>query len=329
MTDLSTTYMGLALKNPIIVGSSDLTMSVDRVRECEEAGAGAVVLKSLFEEQIENEIRQARNQTSFPDNHTEAHDYIRQTALHLSEDKYLRLIREAKRTVSIPVIASLNCIRPDWWTNYATKMEEAGADGIELNIAIMPTYLMQTAAQVETNYVRIVESVREKVSLPISVKIGPYFTSLPHTARALRNAGAEVLVLFNRFSQFDIDIENMELAHRYHYSTPSEIYLSLRWVAVLATQTGCQLASATGVHDGTGVIKQLLAGAQAVHICSILMQKGLNRIAEILEELEKWMKRHNFETINDFQGRMSMELDSKPDFYQRQQYINVLAGLEP
>jgi len=328
MADLSTTYMGHALKNPIIVGSSDLTMSVNRVRECEEAGAGAVVLKSLFEEQIENEIRQARNQSSSPDNHTEADDYIRQTALYLSEDRYLRLIRESKRSVSIPVIASLNCIRPDWWTNYASRMAEAGADGIELNIAITPTYLMQTAAQVEATYVRIVESVREKVNLPISVKIGPYFSSLPHTARALRNAGADVLVLFNRFSQFDIDIENMKLAHHYHFSTPSEIHLPLRWIAVLATQSGCQLASATGIHDGTGVIKQILAGAQAVHICSVLLQNGVGWIGKMLEDLEKWMDRHGFENIDAFRGRMSMELDGKPDFYQRQQYIKVLAEVE-
>jgi dihydroorotate dehydrogenase (fumarate) len=328
MADLSTTYMGLTLKNPIIVGSSDLTMSVDGVRECERAGAGAVVLKSLFEEQIEAEIRQARNEAFSPNDHTEADDYIRQTALRLSEDKYLRLIREAKGSVSIPVIASLNCIQPDWWTSYAARMEDAGADGIELNIAIMPSYLMQTAGEVEKTYVRIVQSVRDKVSLPLSVKIGPYFSSLPHTARALRNAGADVLVLFNRFSHFDIDIEKMKLVHRYHYSSPGDIHLPLRWIAVLAAQSGCHLASSTGVHDGAGMIKQLLAGAQAVHLCSVLLQKGLGRIREMLEEIEIWMGRHGFETIDDFRGQMSMELDGKPDFYLRQQYIKVLAGAE-
>ncbi len=328
MADLSTTYMGLTLKNPIIVGSSDLTMSVDGVRECERAGAGAVVLKSLFEEQIEAEIRQARNEAFSPNDHTEADDYIRQTALRLSEDKYLRLIREAKGSVSIPVIASLNCIQPDWWTSYAARMEDAGADGIELNIAIMPSYLMQTAGEVEKTYVRIVQSVRDKVSLPLSVKIGPYFSSLPHTARALRNAGADVLVLFNRFSHFDIDIEKMKLVHRYHYSSPGDIHPPLRWIAVLAAQSGCHLASSTGVHDGAGMIKQLLAGAQAVHLCSVLLQKGLGRIREMLEEIEIWMGRHGFETIDDFRGQMSMELDGKPDFYLRQQYIKVLAGAE-
>jgi dihydroorotate dehydrogenase (fumarate) len=328
MVDLSTTYMGLALKNPVIVGSSDLTMAVERVLECEEAGAGAVVLKSLFEEQIEAEIEQASHEAISPIHHAEAHDYIRNTALHLSEEKYLRLIREAKQTVSIPVIASLNCIRPDWWTSYATRMEEAGADGIELNIAIMPTYLMQTAREVEATYLRIVESVREKVRIPIAVKIGPYFSSLPHTARALRNAGADALVLFNRFSRFDIDIEEMRLVHRYPYSAPMDIHLPLRWVAVLATQSGCQLASASGVHDGAGLIKQLLAGAQAVQVCSILLLKGLGRIREMLADLEKWMDRHAFSTIDSFRGRMSLELGGKPDFYQRQQYIKVLSGVE-
>jgi len=328
MADLSTTYMGLALKNPIIVGSSDLTMSVDRVRQCEEAGAGAVVLKSLFEEQIEDEIRLARSQVSSPDDHTEAHDYIRKTALHLSEDRYLKLIKDAKRTVSIPVIASLNCIRPDWWTSYAVKLAEAGADGIELNISIVPTYLMQTAHEIDSTYIRIVESVRNKVNLPISVKIGPYFSSLPHTARALRNAGADVLVLFNRFTQFDIDIEKINLTHRYNYSIPEDIHLPLRWIAILAGQSGCQLASATGVHDSNGVVKQLLAGAQAVHVCSVLLLNGLGRLNEMLTGLEKWMGRHNFDTIGAFRGRMSMELDEKPDFYQRQQYIKVLAGVE-
>ncbi len=328
MADLTTTYMGLSLRNPLIVGSSDLTMTVEKVKECEDAGAGAVVLKSLFEEQIEDEIRQARSEVSFPDHHTEAHDYIRKTALHLSEDRYLRLIREAKQAVSIPVIASLNCIRPDWWTSYATRMEEAGADGIELNIAIMPTYLMQTAGEIENTYLRIVERVREKVRLPISVKIGPYFSSLPHTARALRNAGADVLVLFNRFTRFDIDIEKMTMTHRYNFSAPEDIHLSLRWIAVLADQSGCQLASATGVHDGAGMIKQLLAGAQAVQVCSVLLQKGIRTLIGMLEDLDNWMVRHGFKNIQEFRGRMSLELGGKPDFYQRQQYIKVLSGLE-
>jgi dihydroorotate dehydrogenase (fumarate) len=328
MADISTSYMGIELRNPLIVGSSDLTMSVEKIRQCEEAGAGAVVLKSLFEEQLEDEVRTARRQASFPDDHAEAHDYIRNTALQLSEDRYLNLIREAKRSVTIPIIASLNCIRPDWWTSYSTRLSEAGADAIELNIAIMPTYLLQTAAEVERNYIRIVQSVREKVRLPIAVKIGPNFSSLPHTARALRKAGADSLVLFNRFTRFDIDINAMTMIHRYNFSSPEDIHTSLRWVAVLADQCGCELASATGVHDGEGVIKQLLAGAQAIQVCSVLLQKGLGVISQMTGELKKWMAHQGFHTLEDFRGRMSLELGGKPDFYQRQQYIKVLAGAE-
>jgi dihydroorotate dehydrogenase (fumarate) len=326
MTDISTTYMGLELKNPVIAASSDLTLTAEGVRKCEEAGAGAVVLKSLFEEQIEDDVREARSEVPYPGDHTEADDYIRNTALHLSEDRYLSLVRDAKRATSIPVIASLNCIRPDWWTSYAARLADAGADGLELNIAIMPTYLMQTAREIEDTYIRIVQSVREKVDLPIAVKIGPFFTSLPHTARALGKAGADALVLFNRYSLFDIDINNLELAQRYSYSSPDDIHLSLRWIAVLADQSGCQLASATGVHDGTGVIKQLLAGARAVQVCSVLLQKGLDTIGHMTADLEKWMVSHGFETVEDFRGRMSLELGGKPDSYQRQQYIKVLTG---
>ena len=328
MADLSNSYMGLDLKNPVIVASSDLTLTVDGVRKCEDAGAGAVILKSLFEEQIEDEIRKARVQTLSPNDHTEAEDYIRNTALHLSEDRYLKLIREAKSSVSIPVIGSLNCIHPDWWTSYAARMQDAGADAIELNIAIMPTWLMQTAREIEDIYVRIVESVREKVDIPIAVKIGPYFSSLPHTARALRNAGADALVLFNRYTHFDIDIEKIQLTQRYNFSSPDNIYLPLRWVAVLATQSGCQLASASGIHDGAGVIKQLLAGAQAVQVCSVLLQEGLGIIGEMLTDMEKWMGRHQFKTIDEFRGKMSMELGGKPDYYHRQQYIKVLTAVE-
>jgi dihydroorotate dehydrogenase (fumarate) len=327
MADLSITYMGLPLKNPVIVGSSGLTQSVDGVRKCEEAGAGAVVLKSLFEEQIEGDIQHAENEASLLI-HTEAHDYIHQTALRISQDKYLNLIKEAKQEVSIPVIASLNCIRSDWWTNYAVKMAEAGADAIELNIAIMPTYIMQTAGQVEALYLRIVDSVRSKVDIPLAVKIGPYFTSLPHMARALGKAGADLLVLFHRFCQFDIDIDKMSLKYGYRFSAPQDIHVPLRWIAILSSQVGCELAATAGIYSGADVIKQLLAGSQAVHVCSALYQKGLDRIGEILRDLEEWMDEYGYTTIDEFRGKMSMELEGKPEFYQRLQYIKVFSGVE-
>lgn len=327
MADLSVTYMGLSLRNPVIVSSSSLTQSVDGVRQCEEAGAGAVVLKSLFEEQVEGEILQAESESSLLA-HTEAHDYIHQTALRLSHDKYLKLIRESKKAVSIPVIASLNCIRPDWWTNYALKMAEAGADALELNIAIMPTYIMETAEQIESHYIRIVESVRSKVKLPIAVKIGPFFTSLPNVARALGKAGADAIVLFHRFCQFDIDIDKMSLSYSYRLSSPHDIHVPLRWIAILSSQVDCELAATAGIYDGSGVIKQLLAGAKACHVCSVLYQKGLERIGQMLTEVEEWMDENSYGTIGDFQGKMSMELEGKPEYYQRLQYIKVYSGAE-
>ena len=327
MADLSVTYMSLPLKNPIIVGSSSLTQSVDSIRQCEGAGAGAVVLKSLFEEQIEGDIHQAESETSLLA-HTEAHDYVHQTALQMSQDKYLRLIREAKKTVSIPVIASLNCIRADWWTSYAVKMAEAGADAIELNIAILPTYLMEKGSEVEATYIRIVESVRKKVNIPIAVKIGPYFSSLPHTSHALARAGADSLVLFHRFCQFDINIDNMNLEYGYRFSTPQDIHIPLRWIAILFTQAECELAATAGVYDGEAVIKHILAGAQVVQVCSALYQKGLSRIGDILNDLEDWMIEYGFASIDDFRGKMSMELEGKPDYYQRLQYIKVFSVVE-
>ncbi|UCF30485.1 MAG: dihydroorotate dehydrogenase-like protein [bacterium] len=327
MADLSVTYMGLPLKNPIVVGSSSLTKSLDGVRRCEDAGAGAIVLKSLFEEQIEGEIRQAEREAS-PYEHPEAFDYVRQTALHLSEDKYLRLIEDAKAAVSIPVIASLNCVSPEWWTTYASKIAKAGADAIEVNIAIMPSDLKHSAKEIEAIYARIIEGIRRRVQLPIAVKIGPYFTALPQTARSLSSAGATALVLFNRFYQLDIDIEKMHLTHGYHFSSPHEIHVPLRWIAILSALVGCELAASTGIHDGAGVIKQLLAGARVVQVCSVLYQEGLGRVGGMLSEISDWMDRHGFTVMDEFRGRMSMELSDQPEFYERLQYIRIFSGVD-
>jgi len=327
MADLSVEYMNLSLKNPLVVGSSSLTQSVEGIRRCEEAGAGAVVLKSLFEEQIMWDVHQAQKETSLLA-HTEAYDYIRQTAHQMSQDKYLGLIKEAKKAVSIPIIASLNCVTPDQWTGYAKRMEDAGADAIELNIAIMPTYLMETPKDVEDTYLRIVEDVRKKVTLPLAVKIGPYFTSMPHIAHALARAGADSLVLFHRFCQFDIDIDKMTLGYGYRFSNPQDIHVPLRWIAILATQAECELAATAGVYDGASVIKHLLAGARAVQICSALYQKGIEAMGDVLGEIEGWMTRYGYNTIDDFRGKMSMELEGKPEYYQRLQYIKVYSGVE-
>ena len=327
MTDLAVTYMGIQLKNPIIVSSSSLTNTVEKIKRCEDSGAGAVVLKSLFEEQIEAQTAEIE-EDSWPYPHPEAFDYVRQMGMRLGQDEYLKLIKDAKKAVKIPVIASLNCITPKWWNSYAAEIARAGADAIELNIAILPTDPKHSAEEIEKTYVRIVEGIRRKVDLPIAAKIGPYFTSLPQITRKLRNAGTAALVLFNRFYQLDIDIEKLELAPGYHLSSPDEIYVPLRWIAILSAQVGCELAASTGIHDGSAAIKQLLAGAQVIQICSNLYQKGMGRIKEILEELSSWMDAHGYQKIDEFRGKMSMEVSEKPEYYERLQYIKVFVGLE-
>jgi len=327
MVDLSTSYMGLKLRNPLVVAASSLTGSAAKVKRCEDAGAGAVVLKSLFEEQIEAQTSQMEEE-AWPYAHSEAYDYVRQMGLRLGQAEYLKMIEEAKRTVSIPVIASLNCVSPTAWTRFAGRIAAAGADALELNIALLASDFDRSAEEIQGAYVKIVQAIRAQVQLPIAVKLGPFFTSLPQTALALRRAGASALVLFNRFYQLDFDIERLALTPGYHLSSSDEIHLPLRWIAILSSQVGCDLAASTGVHDGAGVIKQLLAGARAVQICSALFLKGVERITTMLEELTAWMERHGYARIEEFRGKMCQEASGKPALYERLQYIKVYVGLE-
>lgn len=326
MADLKVNYMGLKLRNPIIVASSSLTGTLAKLKRCEDAGAGAVVLKSLFEEQIEVQTAQMEKEGDWA--HPEAADYLRQVGLRLNQEQYLKLVTEAKASLSIPVIASLNGVSTGGWLGYAAQLAKAGADAIELNVALLASNLEQRAADIEGAYLKIVEAVKSKVKLPISVKLGPYFTSLPQTALALRRAGASALVLFNRFYQLDFDIEKLALKPGYHLSTQDEIHQSLRWIALLSAELGCDLAASTGVHDGSGLIKQLLAGAKAVQLCSTLFLNGMDRIQAMLEELEAWMQRRGFTSIEEFRGKMSQERSADPRLYERLQYIKVYVGLE-
>jgi dihydroorotate dehydrogenase (fumarate) len=324
--DLSVSYMGLKLRNPLIVAASSLTGSMAKLKRCEESGAGAVVLKSLFEEQIEVQTAQMEREGEYA--HPEAADYLRQVGLRLNQDQYLKLVSQAKSSLSIPVIASLNGVSSRGWTGYASKLASAGADAIELNIALLASNFERSAADIEGTYQRIVQAICAQVKLPVAVKLGPYFTSLPQTALALRRAGASALVLFNRFYQLDFDIEKLALTPGYHLSSPDEIHQSLRWIALLSAELGCDLAASTGVHDGTGVVKQLLAGAKAVQLCSALFLKGMGRLEECLQQLEDWMKRHGYAAIEDFRGKMSQESSADPQLYERLQYIKVFVGLE-
>lgn len=326
MADLTVSYLGKSLPSPLIVSSSSLTRNAESIKKCADAGAGAVVLKSLFEEQVEAELghQGAATGDSF---HPETEDYLRQMGKELGPADYLKLIERAKKAVSIPIFASLNCASTSWWTAYAKQIATSGADGIELNIARMPRRRNEDGEAIEKHMVEIVQAIRSEVSLPLAVKIGPYFTSLPRVATELRKAGADALVLFNRFYQLDINIDTMKMAPGYQFSSPTELYTSLRWISILSGTIECEFSASTGVHDGQAIIKQLLAGASSVQACSVLYRKGLGEIRHMLDEVEAWMKAQGFSRVEDFRGRLSQVESDDPEAYERFQYIKALTGI--
>lgn len=326
MVDLSCEYLGLKLKNPIIAASSGLVNSLLGVKKCEEQGVGAVVLKSLFEEQILNEVNAAGADTE--DMHPEAYDYIKSITSDYSEQKYLQLIKDCKKSVDIPIIASINCTSEKGWEDFAKQVEEAGADAIELNIAIMPENIHIKSVDIHGKYYSIVEMVKNAVTIPVSVKIGPFITSLGRFAHKLENHGADGLVLFNRFYQFDIDIDNIKISGENKLSSSTEMHTSLRWVAILSGVLNCSLSASTGIHTANDAIKQLLAGADSVQLCSTLYLNGYERISVILKGIENWMKEHNYKSLNDFKGRMNRNISNFKDKYERIQYIKAIANID-
>lgn len=325
--DLSTKYMGLHLRNPLIVASCSLVNSSESVRRCADAEAGAIVLKSLFEEQIQAETEDLE-QHSWLSGHPEAFEYVSKMGMALGPRKYLKLIEKAKSEVAIPIIASLNCISPKWWTDYAKQIAGAGADALELNISVMPSDPNRSSKDIEHLYFKIFEEVKWRIEIPIAVKIGPYFTSMARMAHEFSRRGASALVLFNRFYQLDIDIEKLELSPGYRFSSPDEMNLTLRWIALLTGRVNCDLAASTGVHDGAGVIKQLLAGASTVQICSTLYLNGVEQIGRILRQMETWMKKHGFDSLDQIRGKLSQMQSDRPELYERLQYIKALVGIE-
>jgi dihydroorotate dehydrogenase (fumarate) len=327
VADLSTTYMGLKLENPLLVASSSISKTIDGVIDSEKAGAGAIVIKSLFEEQVQAEIDDIeRSSETF--RHPEAIEYVERMGVALGPTEYLKLIGEAKKRVAIPVIASLNCVSTKVWMNYARRLVDAGADALELNISLMPSDPKQAGADIEKVYYDITEMVKKSVNVPVAVKLAPYFTSMANMARMLERRGADALVLFNRLYQLDIDIEKLDLAPGYKFSSPGEINVPLRWISLLAGRIEIDIAASTGVHDAAGVIKDLLAGAAVVQLCSTLYINGLDSIGLIRSELERWMDRHGFGSIGDFRGKLSQSESDNPESYERLQYIKALVGIE-
>jgi dihydroorotate dehydrogenase (fumarate) len=329
MANLATSYMGLNLRNPIIVGSSGLTSSVENVKELEENGAGAVVLKSLFEEQIRFEINKTMKQAESHDSYyPEAQDYITNYSRDHHIDNYLKLISDCKNAVSIPITASINCVSAEEWTAFAKRIEEAGADALELNIFILPADPNLSGEQNEQVYFDIIDQVKKQVNIPIALKISYHFSGLAKTALKLSWAGAKGMVLFNRFYAPDINVDNLKVVPSNVFSTPEEISISLRWVAMLSDRLYCDIAASTGVHDGKGVVKQLLAGAKAVQIASTLYKNGFGRIGEMLKYLENWMDKHGYKTTEEFTGKLSLKKAENPAAWERVQFMKHFAGIE-
>jgi len=324
MIDLSTSFAGLSMKSPIIVSSSGLTSSVDRIKKLAAAGAGAVVLKSLFEEQINFEIENASEGHDYP----EAMDYIRTYARDNSLEEYLSIIREAKEAVDIPVIASINCISASEWTDFAGKIEDAGADALELNIYFLPIQKDKNPREYEKAYLNLVSEVKKKTALPLVIKLGNGFSNITWMVDQLYQRGAAAVVLFNRFYAPDINTDNLTFGSAEVLSSPAELRNSLRWIGIVSSQVKqLDLAASTGVHSGMAVVKQILAGAKAVQICSVLYRNGLDYIKDMSAEMKKWMEKNDYRSPEDFRGKMNYGSLDDPSVYERAQFMKFFSSM--
>ncbi len=328
MANLETTYMGLKLKNPIIVGSSGLTNSIENIIEITKEGAGAVVLKSLFEEQIIQSANRIFEEDDLNNYYPEALDYIQNYSAENDVANYLNLITECKAKVDIPIIASINCMTSSEWVNFAKKIENAGADGLELNIFILPSNPNKSSNDNEKIYFDIVEKVTKIVKIPVALKLSYYFSGLAKTMEMLSWTGIKSLVLFNRFFSPDIDINKLEIKSSNVFSSPTDLAQSLRWVAMLSENVKCDIAASTGVHNGKAAIKQILAGAKAVQIASVLYKKGFKEIPFFLKEINNWMDEKSYESIEQFRGKMSIKQSNNPAAYERVQFMKYYSGIE-
>ena len=328
MADLSTRYLGLELRNPIIVSSSGLTRTVEGVQRCEAAGAGAVVLKSIFEEQIESRVAELLASSSEVPWQVEADEYMSRYGRDSAVDEYLRLIRDAKSRVAIPVIASINCVSSGAWTDFAARVEQAGADALELNVFLLPSDPRREGAAYEELYFELARNVSKQLSIPVSLKVGPYFSGFARTMADLSRTGIRGLVLFNRFFRIDFDIESLALVPGDLLSTPEESVVPLRWISILYGKVQCDLAATTGIHSGEGAVKQILAGAAAVQICSVLYREGPEHIGAMLRQMDDWMRRHDFPDIHEIRGRLSQGRTGNRAAYERVQFMQGTAELE-
>ncbi|MFN7950836.1 MAG: dihydroorotate dehydrogenase-like protein [bacterium] len=324
--DLTTRYLGHTLASPLVPSASPLADEIDNVRRMEDAGAGALVLRSLFEEQIRRDRLELHHHLTFgTDSFAEAQSFFPEP-LHfaIGPEAYLEHIRAVKDAVRIPVIASLNGSHPGAWTQYARLMQEAGADAVELNLYTIPTDPERSAAEIEDDLLEVVRAVRAEIRIPLAVKLSPYFTSLAHVARRLVAAGADGLTLFNRFYQPDIDLEHLEVKPNVLLSTPQALRLPLRWIAILRGRVKADLAATSGIHGADDVLKMLMVGADVTMVCSALLRHGIDHLRTVRAELVDWMEAHEYESVRQMQGSMSQEQCESPEAFERAQYMRAV-----
>jgi dihydroorotate dehydrogenase (fumarate) len=326
--DLTTTYLGLKLRTPLVPSASPLSEEIDNIKKMEDAGAPAVVLYSLFEEQLKQDRLELHHHmehgtfsspealTYFP----EAEEY------HLGPEEYLKHIAAAKKAVKMPVIASLNGSSVGGWTQYAKLVQQAGADALELNIYYIPTNMNLPAGEVEQTYLDILKAVKSEVTIPVAVKLSPFFTNFANMAKRLNEAGADGLVMFNRFYQPDIDLDSLEVKPNILLSTPMAMRVPLRWIAILFGRLQCSLAATSGIHRASDVLKMLMAGADVTMLCSTLIRHGVGHVKSIEKDLVAWMEEHEYESVTQLKGSLSQKNCPAPSAFERAQYMKAISG---
>ena len=329
--DLSTTYLGLTLRTPLVPSASPLSEDIDNIKRMEDAGASAVVLYSLFEEQMVQERFELYDRlTQGTESFAEALTYFPQPPqFHLGPEEYLNHIRKAKAAVAIPVIASLNGTSVGGWTSYAKQMQQAGADALELNVYYLPTDMELSVDEIEQTYVDILTAVKSVVTMPVALKLGPFFSNMARMARRLDQAGADALVLFNRFYQPDIDLEALEIRPHVLLSTPQALRLPLTWIGILYGRIRANMAATSGIHQATDVLKMVMVGADVAMLCSVLLQRGIEHIRLIERGMREWMVEHEYKSVQQMKGSMSKQNCADPAAFGRALYISMLQSYRP
>ena len=326
--DTKTKYLGLELKSPVVVGSCGLTADVDKMEQMEAAGAGAVIVKSVFEEQIIHDIKRNTHMVAPTDSYGYSYEYIAQHVADDSLEKHFSMIREAKRRLSIPVIGSINCFSYENWLTYAKKFEDTGCDALELNMAILPYETSMSADDVERTFTQIINTLRKSISIPISIKVGPYFTDMAKQMQQLSWMGIQGVTMFNKSVQVDIDIENETMKNASFLSTHEEMFNTLRWVALLCRKMRCDISASTGVFTSDDVVKMLLAGATTVQVVSCLYKNGIDTLKELNNGLQAWMEKKGYDNIAAFRGKLSVAPAEKASIAMRTQFMKYFAEID-